>query len=297
VRDYSKIILLILFIIYIFYLFLEEPLVDEDDPYNFDQFQKIQIDNHNQAIANISQKEATLRGIILGGSNAMAGLSARQLSDHSSGEFFYNYSLSGSKNKITIYLDSLRETSLLIDKEAVKVVVFSDLMFFTPKKTVNNSGSEQGKFSLKIFPSTPLLKHLRYKYLPLNPIFPRDIEYGDLDWGGSYSDICRPPESFNMIPNNLKNIKKRHLKIRNEIQEIFPNSKIYFMVPSISNNSSSLILKYLDDIKKLYKESNLGLILNPPRTEDDIFCYSGFYLNQKGRALITNEIIKLIRTN
>ena len=295
-RGYSKIILLILFIIYIFYLFLEEPLVDEDDPYNFDQFQKIQIDNHNQAIANISQKEATLRGIILGGSNAMAGLSARQLSDHSSGEFFYNYSLPGSKNKITIYLDSLRETSLLIDKEAVKVVIFSDLMFFVPKKTVNNSGSKQGEFSLKIFPSTPLLKHIRYKFLPLNPIFPRDIEFGDLDWAGSYSDICRPHESFNMIPNNLENIKKRHLKIRIEIQEIFPNSKIYFMVPNISNNSSSLILKYFDDIKKLYKESDLSLILNPPRTEDDIFCYSGFYLNQKGRTLITNEIIEIIRT-
>lgn len=295
-RDYNYIILLILFIIYIFYLFLEEPLIDGDDPYNFSQHQLLQLDNHKQAIANISQIEATLKGIILGGSNAIAGLSARHLSDHSNGELFYNYSLSDSMNKITIYLDSLRETSLLIDKEAVKVVIFSDLMFFVPINTVNNSGSGQGKFSLKIFPSIPLLKHIRYKYLPLNPLFPRDMEYGDLDWSGSYSDICQPHESFNMIPNNLENIKKRHLKIRNEIQEIFPNSKIYFMVPNITNNSSSLILKYFDDIKILYKESNLDLILNPPRTEDDIFCYSGFYLNQKGRTLITNEIIEIIRT-
>ena len=150
-RDYNYIILLILFIIYIFYLFLEEPLINEDDPYNFSGYQLLQLDNHKQAIANISQKEVTLKGIILGGSNAMAGLSARHLSDHSSGELFYNYSLSGSKDKITIYLDSLRETSLLIDKETVKVVIFSDLMFFVPKNTVNNSGSEQGKFSLKIF--------------------------------------------------------------------------------------------------------------------------------------------------
>ena len=53
---------------------------------------------------------------------------------------------------------------------------------------------------------------------------------------------------------------------------------------------------YFDDIKKLYKESNLSLILSPPRTEEDIFCYAGFYLNQKGRILITNEIIEIIRT-
>jgi hypothetical protein len=295
VRDYNYIILLILFIIYIFYLFLEEPLIDEDDPYNFSEYQLLQLDNHKQAMANISQIEATLTGIILGGSNALSGLSARHLSDHSNGELFYNYSLSGSMNKITIYLDSLREISL-IDKEAVKVVIFSDLMFFVPKNTVNNSGSGKGKFSLKVFPSTPLLKHIRYKYLPLNPLFSRDMEYGDLDWSGSYSDICRPHSNFNMIPNNLENIKKRHLKIRIEIQEIFPNSKIYFMVPNISNNSSSAILKYFGDIKKLYKESNLGLILSPPRKEEDIFCYSGFYLNQKGRILITNEIIEIIRT-
>jgi hypothetical protein len=295
VRDYNYIILLILFIIYIFYLFLEEPLIDEDDPYNFSEYQLLQLDNHKQAMANISQIEATLTGIILGGSNALSGLSARHLSDHSNGELFYNYSLSGSMNKITIYLDSLREISL-IDKEAVKVVIFSDLMFFVPKNTVNNSGSGKGKFSLKVFPSTPLLKHISYKYLPLNPLFPRDMEYGDLDWSGSYSDICRPHENFIMIPNNLENIKQRHLKIRKEIQEIFLNSKIFFMVPNISNDSSSLLLKYFDDIKILYKESNLNLILKPPRTEDDIFCYSGFYLNQKGRTLITNEIIEIIRT-
>ena len=284
-RDYNYIILLILFIIYIFYLFLEEPLIDEDDPYNFSEYQLLQLDNHKQAMANISQIEATLTGIILGGSNALSGLSARHLSDHSNGELFYNYSLSGSMNKITIYLDSLREISL-IDKEAVKVVIFSDLMFFVPKNTVINSGSGKGKFSLKVFPSTPLLKHISYKYLPLNPLFPRDMEYGDLDWSGSYSDICRPHENFIMIPNNLENIKQRHLKIRKEIQEIFLNSKIFFMVPNISNDSSSLLLKYFDDIKILYKESNLNLILKPPRTEDDIFCYSGFYLNQKGRILI-----------
>ena len=293
-KIYKNIILLLLFTIYIIYLFIEEPIPDEDDPYNFSEYQLLQIDRHKQGIRSISQRGAKLSGIILGGSNAMAGLSARMMSDNKHNEIFYNYSLAGSKKKINIYLDSLRETSLLVDKEAVKVVIFSDLMFFQDNKSVNFERLEQPKFRLKIFPSTSLLKFLRYKFIPVDPLFPRDIEFGDLDWTGSYSDVCRPPESFNMTPNNILDIKQRHLIIRNSIKEIFPNSKIYFMVPSISNNSSDLLLKYSNDIKILYKESNLLLILNPPRTEKDIFCYSGFYLNQKGRSLVTDEIIEII---
>lgn len=293
-RAYKYIILLLLFMIYIIYLFIEQPISDEDDPYNFSKYQLLQLDRHKQGIENISQRGGKLSGIIMGGSNAMAGLSARQISDHNNNEIFYNYSLAGSKKKTNIYLDSLREISLLVDKEAVKVVVFSDLMFFLDNKSVNFESLEQNRFSLKIFPSTPLLKLLRYKFLPVNPLFPRDIEFGDLDWGGSHSDVCREPEAFDMTPNNISEIKQRHLKIRKSIKEMFPNSKIYFMVPSISNNSSDLLLKYFNDIKILYEESNLLLILNPPRTEIDIFCYSGFYLNQKGRSLLTNEIIEII---
>ena len=167
-------------------------------------------------------------------------------------------------------------------------------MFFLDNKSVNFESLEQNRFRLKIFPSIPLLRLLRYKFLPVNPLFPRDIEFGDLDWGGSHSDVCRQPEAFDMTPNNILDIKQRHLKIRKSIKEMFPNSKIYFMVPTISNNSSDLLLKYFNDIKILYEESNLPLILNPPRTEIDIFCYSGFYLNQKGRSLLTNEIIEII---
>ena len=289
-----KYIILLLFMIYVIYLFIEQPISDEDDPYNFSKYQLLQLDRHKQGIETISQKGGKLTGIIMGGSNAMAGLSAKQMTRNNYNQSFYNYSLAGSKKKTNIYLDSLREISLLVDKEAVKVVIFSDLMFFLDSKSGDYESLEQNRFRLKIFPSTPLLRLLRYKFIPVNPLFPRNIEFGDLDWGGSYSDVCREPESFDMIPNNIKDIRQRHTKIRNSVQEMFPNSKIYFMVPSISNNSSDLLLKYFNDIKILYEESNLHLILNPPRKEMDIFCYSGFYLNQKGRTLVTNEIIEII---
>jgi len=290
VRNYKG-ILLLLFFIYILYLFIEKPLIELDDPYNYDQFQKVQLDKHKQAIASISNRGETLKGIILGGSNAVSGISARQLSNDSSGKLFYNYSLSGSKNKINIYLDSLREISSLIDSEAIKVVVFSDIMFFLDKNSL-----ESHKPKLKIFPSVPLLQYMRYKLIPPDPPFIRDIVYGDIDSEGSYSEVCKAPERFSMIPNNPENIKQRHLKIKNVIQEIFPNSRVYFMVPAITDDSSNQILKYLDQIKAIYKESNLELILIKPRSEKDIFCYSGYYLNQKGRTLITNEIIEIIRT-
>ena len=76
--------------IYIIYLFIEQPTHDQDDPYNFSKYQLLQLDRHKQGIENISQRGGKLSGIIMGGSNAMAGLSARQISDHNNNEIFYN---------------------------------------------------------------------------------------------------------------------------------------------------------------------------------------------------------------
>ena len=230
----------------------------------------------------------------------MSGLSARQMSDQTGEGVFYNFSLSGSKSKVDIYLDYLKETSYLINAATVEAIIFSDLTFFTRDSVDDTVNYDEERTRVKIFPRTPILKYLKNKIVPFK--YSRDFEFGDFDWETSAYQVapdgCDPlGEPFTMIPNSLDYIFQRSLKFSQSIKEIFPNSKTYFVVPTIYSENINLYEDYFNDLKTSFSEANLNLILKPPKSDSTIFCLSGFYVNVGGRIIRTNDVIEIINKN
>jgi len=273
---------------------MEPPIIADDDPLNFDRYQHAQLLEHKLAISTLAENGSTLKGVIIGGSNGM-NFSARLMSDPDNDIYFYNLALSGSRKKLEIYFNFLREISLIVNNENVDVVVFSNLDFFMPKKLIKNDFKEH---RLKLFPNVPLIKFLRNITIDARTIFPRDFAYGDLEWDPfpkAYApNGCQPKQPFNMIPNKLEFIKKSSVNANNTLQKIFPNAEIYFFVPNIYSRNKNVFQEYFDDLKKLFSNLNLNLIIKTPSSDSSSFCQDGFYLSQKGSTEITKYLLEVI---
>ena len=98
-------------------------------------------------------------------------------------------------------------------------------------------------------------------------------------------------------PSSALYIFLRSLKFNQSIKEIFPNSKTYFVVPAIYSKNINLYEDFFNDLKTSFSAANLNLILKPPKSDGTIFCLSGFYVNDGGRVIRTNDVIEIINKN
>jgi hypothetical protein len=247
-----------------------------------------------------------IEGIIIGGSNAMWGISAKQLSNQT-GIKFYNLSMHSNGVNYQNYFEYLEKSFQTKDANEVKYIFWSTIHAIHEPPWNDFDRDIAGRLRLsKMIPNKSLLGYTYAKLINQEQIlFEVTKEFGDFDFKNfkctlsdpkflEVSDINRAYAGGYSMVNPL--ILKPQLEIyRNFLIDFFPNAQIVFIIPATLHE-----VKYdsgrLKDLDFIMKGLNLKFHFQEPMTDISNFCESDHHPNEIGRQKRTNDLALLFQS-
>ena len=247
-----------------------------------------------------------VEGIVIGGSNAMWGISAKQLSNQT-GIKFYNLSMHSNGVNYNNYFEYLKKSFQTKDAKEVKYIFWSTIHAIHEPPWNDFDRDIAGRLRLsKMIPNKSLLGYAYAKLINQKQVlFEVTKEYGDFDFKNfectlsdpevlNTSDINRAQSGgYNMV-NPL--ILKPQLEIyKNFLTDSFPNAQIIFIIPATLHE-----VKYdsnrLKSLNAIMKGLNLKFHFQKPMTDISNFCESDHHPNEIGRQKRTNDLALLYQS-
>jgi hypothetical protein len=261
------------------------------------------IKNKQQAVNSLGSFD----GVILGGSNAWFGISAKSLSTLS--DFTWaNLTLPAEGYSDINYANFISDSISDLKRQDVSVVVYSSesLVRESTKYRKNTPSDIAGKNEISYKPQRSLASYTKdfmgyTKYKP----YPVENNYGDLDFSGY------PCSSFLPTPLTArKYLNEVELRIwtseqLGRITKLFPNAKIIITVPNgfnknlrePNNDARSDLIETLKAILLEYERSgkrSVYLISQKPYPSSELMCVDNWHANEAGRKWRTIALYELI---
>lgn len=283
-------------IFYFFYVFY--------DHYKFDDHGVSGIiETRNLGIKNSS---APLNGIIIGGSNALWGISANNLSKLSSINF-YNLAMHSNGVNYKNYFNYIKSSVTPSQALEVKHIIWSTIHPIHEPPWNDFDRDIYGRLRLsKIIPNQSLLSYLYKRLIQQESIFFEvDPKFGDFNFN-NFKCTLSDPLYLSQSDINIANSGSYHLvdlkilepqlKIYQEFLKFyFPNADITFVIPSTLHEvdiSQSQYKELMDMMNKL----GMNLYIQSAITDIDYFCESDHHPNVLGRELRTIDLANFIKT-
>ncbi|MFW2176681.1 MULTISPECIES: hypothetical protein [unclassified Moraxella] len=310
-----RFILPLLFLIYFAYIIFNYTYID-----NFNN-----TNNFNRKKAYILSK-TNIQGVVLGGANAVLGLSAEILTKNTNDEWV-NLALPNEGWSDNNYWNYVENTLTQKQRTSTKMVVYSSLsstrLGNISERLNNKNYNVIGKKHIALLPSQSILSLLRSYYTnkklrgSTNPKIVNPNFYGDFDFS-PHSCKELPSTNKEQLNNNrqyneniqaIKKYIKHHIysywieKQLSKIQELFPNTTVYFVQPSVFDNNLDKIsfMENKEIISKAVYEYNqkfnsqVIFIDQEYIPNKNLLCDAGgVHLNETGRIWRTNNLIKRI---
>ena len=252
------------------------------------------IEQHKTNLQSLQDNKIQITGLILGGSNAVFGLSAEQISKNLEHDYFYNLALLNQGYSSNNYLLFLKEMASIIDLDSVRIILFSDLHFYLNKpQEIENNLNIVGRASLSFFPQKSLLSYIgnisntERRIYSLNKKLYGDFDFNKFNCDDAFHRGSERGDIFSLI--------RQSTNYQNKISELFPKAKIYFVVPTLYSENVKVYGDYLSELQTRYEKENLDLIIQTRSSDLDIFCDTEHHPNFEGRIIRTAEILKIIR--
>lgn len=253
------------------------------------------IERHKTNLQSLQDHKTQITGLILGGSNAVFGLSAEQLSENLEHHYFYNLALLNQGYSSKNYLLFLKEMASIIDLDSVQIILFSDLYIYLKEpQGIKNNLSIAGKASFSFFPNVSLVSYIgnilnktEKKYFLNKKLF-GDFNFKKFNCNGISHGGNERGDIFSLI--------KQSIYYQNKINEIFPKAKIYFVAPTLYRKNVNVYDDYLSELQTGYEKNNLNLIIQTHKSDLDIFCDYESHPNFEGRKIRTAEILERIHS-
>jgi len=277
------------------------------DFFNFDDGNRKKI--ADQLTRDVALAEV-LDGVILGGSNARFGLSAKFFSEQTRSQW-HNLSLLNeafSDENYWQYIDSAIPSQ---EKRAsVSIVVYSSLAplrysWIDDRVGVLHGLEGDNSFSLvpqRSFASKIKEFFLANALLDQNAAYPLPTLHGDFDF---QRFNCRLDANGIVFERNL-NRERIHQWINNQLtqlQKLFPNALIYFVVPSqyygakfqpaVSQQSDELLLDSVKSFNESYKR-NVYFVRQPNFPSMEMLCNGMHHANEEGRLWRSKNLLDTI---
>jgi len=261
------------------------------------------VKNKQQALKNLDH----IDGVILGGSNAWWGISAKSLSFYSD-MTWANLAIPAEGYTDKNYESFLLETLSHKKRQDISIVIYSASTLvrndFMKRKKVNTNLYGKNQISYK--PQRSLASNVKdlmglTSYRP----YPVENKYGDF----GFADY--PCGTFKANPHNPREyLNENHLftwtsEQLDRISYLFPNATIFIYIPNGFNEQiiekndhlrEALITKLQDLL--VIRESNetdaVHLLSQEPYQSSDLMCADDWHANNEGRAWHTEELYQLI---
>ena len=271
---------------------------------------EVQMSTANNAHEHFLNTKANskINCLILGGSNSVLSLSADLISSTTELQC-YNLSLRDEGNNYQAYWNFIQ--SLSLDNNQIKYVFYSGLTplmdddFYLDKlKKAELNIDLEGDQSFRLFGSSIayyLANLLKGKKLFDIPTYPLPNRFGDFDFSKfSYcgSDIVMSTDGLYWQDLNLlRDWSSSQLK---KIKLLFPNTNIYFVIPSVLHGEkfnkleNEKVIKTLDSIISNFDNSpnKIKLIVQTPFSDKSILCDADHHTNTEGRMIRTRNLIE-----
>jgi hypothetical protein len=275
-------------------------------------FDSQQQQQQQQQQINYLIKRKHVNRLIFGGSNSLNSLSARQLSAITN-EKWQNLSMSSELGGKLQYNNFILKTASEIMKNDIEIVVYSSILPFSFNST-DNYNKRQFYDGFNFIPYTSVAGHLKNYYTnhsEENDAQGKEMSTDELIFNsfGDYTNLTK--NCFYQISNNKFNpeiIEKstnflvdRSLFLAN----VFPNSKIYIVLPSLYHSLPERnFLIYTDKLKESF---NSELLIKYPQLTDRVIlivqpffpivnyvCNDPHHSTAIGRVWRTNDLLKSI---
>jgi len=238
--------------------------------------------------------------LIIGGSNALFGISAQMLSKKSN-KIFYNLSLFGEGNNHKNYINYLKLTTPDSTRKKIRLVIYSTLS--TYEDLNSNDLVDEKKVSLlgqsehfKLIPEISIMSWLNVKYR-LKDETDSIPPFSTLEYGGyrhkKHIDIIDINAKFKRP--KLKTMVERLVLKKNEFSHIYPNAKFIVMAPPIFNETPNDQNTYILELTRELEKRGVDFIARPPHgNRHELIWHDNQHLNELGRKNNTEELYKIL---
>lgn len=240
--------------------------------------------------------------LILGGSNAVFSLSAKQMSKEDNLNC-YNMSLVNEGYSDEAYFDFIRKAP--IDKNNIKHIFYSSVIPLSSEhfsKRLEHNNNETPLYGEQPFevigPSIAsyFIKWVKGEALFKTKQYPKPTLSGDFNFS-AYDRCTSEPiiDKWDLDHNNealIFWVEKQLLRVRN----IFTNAELYFLIPSTLNETYNEkdVSSFLSLLEKEIPQNRIAFIKQSPYENINFLCDYTHHANAIGREVRTKELITII---
>jgi len=263
------------------------------------------IDHRNQVSASYNnhipriQKIGRIDGLLVGGSNAVYGLSAEFLSSHT-GMSWYNASVSGELGTIERHKNFIQDLSARIDRTKVRYVVYSSIDPYRPGAIALAKSRE----NLGIKPTISLFGYILHQPSFRHSEFPKRNSVGDMVFEKGDCDL-----TGEYVVTHERDDEDTSVEFLASyaifLASVFPNASILIVLPSeyygtLSFDDSiferTLNIKFQSVLSANHSKNTITKIMfQPPFSSIAQTCNRKFHANEDGRLYQTQNLIKFLR--
>ncbi len=236
------------------------------------------------------RKKCNIEGLVLGGSNALFGISSSQLTEKSN-HVFINLSLYVEGGNAKNYLDYVANTTERLDRKKIKWIIYSTIDFYASKIEPREVGINGEKRAIVnyLIPNISLFSSLLRKFDMTvgEPVIYID-QYGDKEFG--------QPEKWGFLRDSLNTPNRRDLLrqikwLNLTYRKLFPNAKLIFLSPPILTHNLSPFQKYTNSIHRDLKKFSIPTLIQHCSRYDTSMWVDNRHVNEYGRLWRTSDLL------
>lgn len=273
IYTYMSIIFLICYLIFIFFI---NSMTTE-----------LYINRKKKEIEAFLIQNKRIDAIIVGGSNALHGISAEDLSKYSN-KYFYNFSIGSEMNDHFTYMKYLNLTTPDSIRKKVRLVVYSSIQLYSDKisEEIEKLNIASSKKVIKIIPSISIISWLNIKYRSEDLNY---LEHGDLK---NYLTDARLDDFEFKHPPLSKMVEFIVFK-KKQLSLLYPNAKILVTAPPFYNKTPNYQNNYILKLSQELEKRDIYFIAAQANSNKQIW-FDKAHLNKFGRKIRSKELYNMI---
>jgi hypothetical protein len=236
------------------------------------------------------QKNKRIDAIIVGGSNALFGISAEDLSKYSN-NYFYNFSIGSEMNDHFTYMKYLKLSTADSIRKKVRLVVYSSIHLYSDKisEEIEKLNITRSQKVIKIIPSISLISWLNIKYRIEDSNY---LKHGDLE---NYPVGATRLDDFEFKHSQLSQMIEFIVFKKKQLSLLYPNAKIVVIAPPFYNKTPNYQNNYILKLSQELEKRDIYFIAAQANSNKQIW-YDKAHLNKFGRKIRSKELYNMIDT-
>lgn len=280
IYTYISIVFLICYLIYMF--------VD-----NRASSEEFILNNEKNNIELFLIKNKRIDAIIIGGSNALQGISAEDLSKYSN-KYFYNLSFNSEMSYHANYFKYLKLTTADSIRKKIRLVVYSSINLYSENIFValEDTNIVRIQKRINIIPTLSIISRLNTKYRLGSSDYVKYTHHGDFE---NYTSSLSYLNDFEFKHSPLSQMIEFIVFKKKQLSLLYPNAKIVITAPPFYSKTPNYQNNYILKLSQELEKRDIYFIAEQANSNKQIW-HNNVHLNKVGRKIRSKELYNMLDT-